>query len=74
MRFNEEDPSIVCPFYNRQNEKVLICRDDNVKDYSMIFQFKSVSDCVRYKDTYCRNVDRCKECAFHDHLAKRYRL
>lgn len=69
-RLKSEDSTIICPFYDRQNEHLLICTDDNVKEYSLIYHFTTVTACVRHKDRFCR--ENYRACPFYKELAKRY--
>ena len=70
MRLYNSDPTIACPFYARQNDHLLVCRDENRKERSIMFSFTSVSDCVEQKDRFCRRDFR--ECPIYKELAKVY--
>ena len=72
MRFSTEDPSIECTFYNRQNDHVLLCRDDNRPSHSYVMYFDNTSDCVKHKDDFCRSKDHCQKCPLYKAFSEEY--
>jgi hypothetical protein len=62
---NFEDVTIKCPFYSRQNDHLLICKDDENPKSVLSYSFLKVSDCVSHKDRFCRSETGCERCPIY---------
>lgn len=63
--------STVCPFYKREDQQMIIC-DGISPNSSTHVAFGNASECLKYKQKYCR--DECTECEIYRMLEVVYEL